>query len=216
MKKFFLATLLALAASPTLAADNAAYHSDPASGGRHYDCSVPGTVIEYENSDVIWECGGLELVLEKRFPRETIAHWKIVDPSKMYVKSAPSQVCVGGTCVDVLGPGMPQELVNEITLAQLTEPFYSSGEKRKVRALGAGLALDLIGTAVGLGGACSEAGLIAGKLPGLSLVINGGYFLHTRSAAKRTPRFFDTDKTAYFPAATHAAAGISNLLKCGM
>lgn len=201
--------MLALAASSPMAHASDAYYTNPEHPSRHYDCARTGAVVAYENSDVIFLCGGLDVRTEKHFLRGDVVHWQVRDASKLLVKLP------GAIPVDKQAEA--QVFIDQLALAQLTEPFYDSAEKRQVRFLGAGLALDLLGTAAGLGGGvCSEVGPVASHVPVLSVLISGGYFLHARHSAKRTPRFFTTSSqfAPYVIGAEHTVAGLHNLLTC--
>ncbi len=192
--------ILSLLLFPTYAAAN--YYDDPKDAGRHWEEKSGG--VCYENDEVFFMCGGLEITYEKRFPKETLVHWKVVDPNLLLAKS-PEGVKLTG------------EEAATIVLKNLAEPFYDKQERRMVHILGGGLAIDAIGTAVGLGGGiCSEAGPVAGHVPVLSLLINGWYFLDVRSGAKKSPRFFthSKNKINYISGATHAVAGLHNILTC--
>lgn len=196
-----LLTLLLFAFS-SLAFAGDAYYTDPQHGGRHWAPSADG--VCYENDKVVFNCGALEVTYTHSFWKGKVAHWRVVDPAGLFAKSPASTT-------------LTPEQAATVVLAQLHQPFYDSGEKRKVRFLGTMFALDAVGTAAGLGGGvCSEAGPIAGHVPVLSLLVSGSYFLTERHYAKATPRFFSTsrDGMAYFIGAEHGLAGVHNLLTC--
>lgn len=202
--KFALFALLCLLSTVAFAG-NTDYYTNPNSPGRHYSCdnAFEGKVA-YENDRVVFLCGGLVESKTKSFLRGEVTTWRAVDSSKLLVKSAE-------------GVKLSGEQAAAVALDQLQTPFYDSAEKRHVRVLGAGLAMDAIGTAVGLGGGvCSEAGPIAGHLPVLSLAINGYYFYQTRKLAVATPRYFSTSKDfmPYVVGGSHALAGLHNLITC--
>jgi hypothetical protein len=199
--KLLLALLLCLVTLPAFAASQA-YATDPLGAGRHWQPTPDG--VCYENDQVLFLCGGFSEVKTRSFWKGETTTWRVVDPSKLFAK-AP----VGGK--------LTTEQANAIILAQVQQPFYDRSERRQVRFLGAGLALDVVGTAAGISsGMCSEAGPIARHLPVLSVAINGYYFVHTRNLARATPRYFTTskDRLPYVVGATHAVAGLHNLLTC--
>jgi hypothetical protein len=204
MKLLFAALLLCLFTLPAFASQS--YATDPAHPGRHYDCSQPGTVVAYENDQVVFLCGGITEQVKHGFFKDKQVVWRVVDPSKLLAKSAP-------------GESLSTEQANAIVLAQLQAPFYDSSEKRMVHFLVGGIALDLVTTAtLGYGsGTCSEAAPIASHLPGLSLALNTAVAVHSYRGAKRSPRYFtwSKDRSAWGLGGAHAIAGVHNLLTCG-
>lgn len=189
---------MSLLLTAALALSSSAYYTSPTHPGRHYDCAKPGTVVEYENDQVVFLCGGLTETTTRSFWKGKVVHWQVADPSKLLVKST--------------GP-LSQAEVDATALAQLQAPFYDSSEKRMVRIMGTGLALDAVTTlAFGFGGACHEAM----PVPGLGLAVAGYSFMHTRRGARKSARYFtwSHDKLAYTAGATHAAAGLHNLFTC--
>jgi len=201
MRLFLALLLLAFAGSVSANSD---YYTNPQHPGRHYDCNKPGVVVAYENSDVIILCGAITERVERHFFKDRMTYWAVVDPSKILVKSPE-------------GVKLSPEEAATVALRQLQEPFYDSSEKRMVRFMGAGLALDLVTSVAGVSsGVCSEAGPIAGHVPYLSLVLAGYTFVHTRHGAMKSPRYFtwSKDKAAWAVGATHGIAGVHNLLTC--
>ena len=182
-----------------------AYYTAPDHPGRHWDCSKPDAVVEYENDQVIILCGAITQTKVKRqsLRQGPYTRWEIVDPSGVLVKGE-----VGNT--------RTQAEIDAIALAQLQDPFYDSGEKKLVKWKWIALGADAVTTAYGIRlGPCMEGGLFR-KVPGLGLLIAVDDVMRTRHQAKKSPRFFTVSryKATWAPVATHGAAAVNNLFRC--
>lgn len=213
MKLALIALLFLL--SPLAIAGDTDYYTKADHPGRHYDCKKPlddgsAPVVAYENNEIIVLCN-------------TLTH-QYVRPKGFKALFKPGRIewQLNETGALVKGPMNQPETrtqaeLDAVVIANLSDPFYDSSEKRMVRWQGWMLAADLVTTAYGIKfGGCREANPIFKHTPLLGVTFAVLTFVDTRNGAKRTSRFFTASREwePWVPVATHGAAAAWNLSEC--